>query len=767
MLPMQHEGRLNSAPWRSWLLHAATIAVLAIVLIHCVTPILPQVSFDVDPRGEQAAVPLTVIGPQGAAWLTVLGVFAAAFALTSHVLAGGTIAWGSVALASAGVAACVHHMQAHHDNMHRAGMWIGAVSLALAAKHLVRHERSARWIAAALVAMIVPLAIRSALYYWVEHRATVEMFLQNEQTFLQARGWAHGSPQHELYRRRLMFPDVTGAFGLSNVFGSVVAAMTAIAATLAISGVAARRKGIAVLAAASCACGVFIVYLTHSKGAVAALAAAAVLGVAIRLMRGRATRVLVVPALAIVLMAGACLAVVARAELLGPPATHEGERSLLFRYYYWQGALDVERGLSGRERMLGVGPGMFKAAYSQIKNPLNPEEVTSTHNVLIDLLVTLGIGGAAWAALLLLWLIQAGRAAAATAVPGLPEPARAPPSAGAPPAGRTIFWAVVLAGIVFGTQFAVQFYALLSPESFFGLCIGAAAFVVITASLAAERKKGSGAIIDHLSLSPHAIRLAMFVAAGALLIHNQIEMTFFNEGSAAIAFFLVAAAAMPMSESPPQAPQGIARQVRWAAPLAMLGLALAMCPLYAVPTTAYESHLARAAGRLRHNDVNAAVHHLDRAAETMPTAITPYRWKATLLIEAAQYMMQANKPAQAPQYIQQAVDVLRLGQTRAGESSSLLRLEAQTHQLAAAMFKQPVHLSLALSAWTRVVDQNPFSLQDIVRLADLLHEMQRHDAAKQWYERAMMISDQSYLDPAKQLTAEERSRIERLLEGTG
>jgi hypothetical protein len=83
------------------------------------------------------------------------------------------------------------------------------------------------------------------------------------------------------------------------------------------------------------------------------------------------------------------------------------------------------------------------------------------------------------------------------------------------------------------------------------------------------------------------------------------------------------------------------------------------------------------------------------------------------------------------------------------------------------MFKQPVHLSLALSAWTRVVDQNPFSLQDIVRLADLLHEMQRHDAAKQWYERAMMISDQSYLDPAKQLTAEERSRIERLLEGTG
>ena len=263
--------------WADHALLGCGVLVLAVVLVLMMVPMLPTLFFDTDPRANATGLPLTVLGPTHSVWLAVFSMGLCAVVMIMHHLAGRKVGWVSSLLVMAGMAVCWYHMGDGVESMHRSTLWAGAMALALAARHLADHDRIRRLFVASLLAMLVPMALQSILFVLVEHPATVSMFHETEDAFLQSRGWAKGSSQHLLYLRRLSFNDATGPFGLSNVYGSVLAALTLMG--MVVSGHVYRqwRATWAMIPLVCVVLGLATIYLTHSKGAVAVLAAGAII----------------------------------------------------------------------------------------------------------------------------------------------------------------------------------------------------------------------------------------------------------------------------------------------------------------------------------------------------------------------------------------------------------------------------------------------------------------------------------------------------------
>ncbi len=747
------------------------LGTLAVVLLGVVVPILPQVYWDVDPRSEQAASPLTILGPHVAVWLNVFSVLLAAAVMALHHLAGRRIAWFSTLLALGGIGVCLYHMPVHIDNLLKGSSWIGAIGLGLAGRHLAEDAKLRPYIVAALCAMVIPLTVKSLMYLWLEHPQTVSMFLENESSILKSRGWSEGSAQHVLYKRRLMFPDVTGSFGLSNVFGSIMAALSLLGAVITIN-VMRRWRAWAWVPALVVVGGLVCVYLTHSKGAAVALVAGVLLlGLAWAVHKTKYFKY-AFSVLAVLMMVGVIALVWARGAVMGPPpaSNPEGEKSLLFRYHYWQGAIRVAEDASPWVQKVGVGPGRFKQAYTQYKNPINPEEVTSTHNVFIDQIVMLGLGGIAWTLLLLIWLWRSGQLAArlqpvvpkkkspdttdqTTQKREINKPDHAPPTSPGSIADGTVLVALTLAVLVFGTQLLIQWEALLSPEGIGGLILGTIGFIVMMSVLSSPGW-----------LTERAMQLGLFAAAAVLLIHAQIEMTFFHEGAVAMAMFMVGIAAagpantrtMPkvLTPSKPPRPSGWL----WVMPLAMLAVAVQTTRLAAMPIAGHQAQMRQAAEQLRQKNYQGALDGLKQASLFIRTDPTLWRWRTVLSMEIAYAHQRRGNQRQAGQWFKLALGVLADAKKAGLDELSLMRLEAQLQERGAELLNQPGRRSLATSMWHKILLRNHHSLQDRLAYADLLWRMGRHADAAASYQQALHLSEQAYLDPAKQLSDKDAKR---------
>lgn len=722
------------------LLTVLAVAVLALVLVHCVVGVFPVVYWDVNPRSAAGATAATALGPASAAWFNVLSVAVAAAALAGHVAAGGRINATAVVLTFLGMAACAWHGSEHIEDLRRGSAWMAAAALALAGFHLAQHERPRRYFAAALVAMLVPFVLQAITYVYVEFPATVRHFEQNEREIIEGRGWELGSPQHVLFVRRLRSPDALGSFGLSNVFGSVAGALTLLATALAVGNAKAGRWRHAWLPLLAAVGGLVTVLLTHSKGAAVALMAGLPLLAWAWWAPAWGRRRHVLPTAALLLVVLAIGAVLARGAL-GPPKTHTGERSILFRYHYWLGATRALAARPVRDVVLGTGIKGFHRAYQVHKSPLNPEAVTSAHNVFVDDVVMLGLGGLAWSCLLIWWLWRGGVAAGAAYALGPHASAgrgRAPPDQPndrLEVRGTELLAAAVLAVALFGTQLAVEGRSLLTPVSFLVWSFGAIGFIAVFAFLATP------GWVDAAALT-----VGLFAAAALALLHGQIEMTFFQEDAVMVVFFVVAVAAAPGAAV--AATMGGAESVsepqstpirRWLAPALLAVLALGMIAGYAVGLTRQQLALKAGASALRAGQVDDALAKLDDAIRLLPTDPSPYIWRAKLLVEAPGGDVEALHTLDAAE--------------RAGLGDlSLLQLRAQLF----AYISDPPKLEQAVHAWQRVLEANPYGLQDHLQLADLYWHMNRHDDAGKIYRRCLLLDGQAYLDPAKQLTERQR-----------
>ena len=722
---------------RQWAVVAVALAVLVVILLPCLVRISPVHYFDQDPRGVPFEPQLIALGPTGAAWLHSATVALAGIAMVVSVMAGIRVRWFSTMAVAVGVGFCMVHMSnGPVEDLLQCGAWISAASLALAVLHLSQIDLARRWCVAGLVAVLFPMTIRTGWSYFYEHRMTLEHFRLHKKALLQSRGWEEGSAQHTLFQRRLENYEAVGTFDLANVYGSIVTALVVLAIALAIGLLLVRSRRYWVLVAPGAAiAGSFVLGLTNSRGAVIALGL--ILGLLlVWLSLCNRPRLFAVLVFATVLMASGI--VLLRGQL-GPPAESSGQLSLLFRYHYWQAAYRLLVHDLPESLLLGVGPTGFRQGYLWAKNPLNPEQVTAGHNVFVDYITMLGVGGWAFSAVLLGWL--GGAASCNVWRESSSELTRRLPL-------RTAaFGAFGLAAVLFGAQYIVHL-----PElTLAGWLLWIAALLAFGATAMA---------MVHLPVPVRWLRIGLVLAATSLLVHNQIEMSFFDLSAAPVVWCIVAMAA---GTAGIKSGCRLTGRLRFMVPAAAVVLSGVLYGFYVMPIRTHQAHLATAQESLRSGKRVGAIEALDQASKVVPGDQRTTRWQVYLRIEQAVELVRAGAPLRAEALLEQALRILDQAQRAVGPVSWIERLRSRVYEQGSAMLHEPKQLDLAVQAMGRVLDLSPYSLPDQLHVGDLWWDLGRQEAAKQAYRRVLKLNEDQYLDSAVQLPLDQLVRIKKRL----
>ncbi len=566
------------------------------------------------------AGPLTDLGPTALIVCDSLGIGLLLGTLAHRLLQRQRIHAALVALWLVGVIVAAVHAAAGQAAAPLAGAWIATVALALAALHLAADPLRKRIILGALVGLLIPLGLHAGHYYFIQHPQTVRSYEQNRHEFLRHRGWTPGSVEQRQFETRLYQREASGRFGLANVFGCVAGSLTLAAVGLALA--ARRDRALLALAVAAAALGALALALSMSKGAIAATLAVA-LALAIAWAAARAVRAgpWTLRLAAFALVAAAAVAVIARVGLLGVPDSPDAERSLLFRGFYWQAALRM----LADHPLIGVGPGAFQQHYAVLKNPLSPEDVAAAHNVVLNWIAALGVGGLAWAAVLFAALARA---------------ARSPhPDAGTPPderrhAARLAVLAVLLPTLV---QYVVQYPELWLDTAaiLLGGAVAMAAVIILT---------------TRATLDPRPLALGLLAAATLALAHSQIDMAFTYAASAPILGVLVGLAAADPTPPPTARPRvdRLAVGLVLAASVAWPALAATRPPFVPAGQRAWQRVHALATQRTVQPDALLAAldHWLDTAPHSAPSHL-----------HAADIAWRVGRPDTARRWYRRALDL--------------------------------------------------------------------------------------------------------------
>lgn len=534
------------SPMARW----STILIVAVATIRCTVAIVPQVRFDTDPAVN--AVPYVGLGPAGSFALDLLLLVASALAFTAEVRAGRRVRGWLVALAALPAISVVWHGQSDAIDLFRGSTWVAAAIAAVAAMHLARDPGHRRLLIAGAVATLALLAIRGAEQVLIEHAETVRSFEANKAQFFAERGWDPLGAAARSYERRLRQPEAGGWFGLANVFSAAMAFGVVYCAGLSTGRWRAARaagdeRGRIALMPALLLLGCAALLLANgSKGAVVATG----LGLmAWAIGNSRVGRFAPMVGVAMLLLAAAAPAL--RGLL---PESFAGERSLLFRAQYLDGALRA----IAESMPWGVGPDGFQDAYVRLKSPRSPEDVQSAHAMAIDWLVTLGPLALGWCWLAVAALWRGGRSLAERAAAVPPDAPQASVLAVATMIGTATILVGALAEmpIVSGWWVIVRITALV-------------AYVCTFASIAGCADGRNG-------------RLALWAATIALLAQAQIEMVFFMPGLCVWAAIVVGA--MAASEGATEsaiesiAPRRMAFSSLWPAAVASIVVAFGLVP---------------------------------------------------------------------------------------------------------------------------------------------------------------------------------------------
>ena len=732
---MSVERRTPQEPWlrRHWpaLLGAA---LGALVCLRALVAFTDQPWFDVDPVSDPGR--FAGLGPAGslridAAMAVVSGLMLLAFAgRAAALLAAGALAVTVLRLGS-------------ESNLGALGWrgwdWIGAWTACAAAVAVARNPRQqARLAWSALVATLLAVCAlwlaRGAWQWFREHPSTVEYFHTqgHDQAFFRERGWDPQGPQALGYARRLEQREMTGWFGLANIFAGVLAV-----AAVALAGVPRERgrDGMSwgVLAAACAAA----VLANGSKGAVVALAIGFAAVAALRWMRPRPASLAAASVGAVALSA---LAPWLRSVVFA--GAMPGERSLLFRWHYHQTAWKawLER------PWMGTGPEGFRDASARLRPPDAVEIVQSAHAAFADWVAQLGVGGLVWIAAALAVLVWAARGAALE-----PTPLPAPPARDG--------WAqrITLGAVAFAmlASLAAEWHTLdeagLLARLVGGAAWGAAA-VTLLPRLWSARSCGA-----HL----------LFPAALVALCHAQVEMTLWNPGSAAWLLVVLGAAVPPHALDPQSAemsapPRRLPRAVAGCAAL----LVAVACALGAAAAQRTEDALEAAATRLVRETAATSGVAPAQARRNAAEALRPY----SRLLSSDQWLRAAaisgvGSPAGRADLARAAEDAddaathgpgrvfaSRLDALHAAALAWEVRaLASQSREDRAAALQRALAVTAfdlrAASAW--------------LRAARMAQALQRPDAAT--YARLAVTADDSFgLDPLARLAPRDRAQAEAL-----
>lgn len=366
-------------------------------------------------------------------------------------------------------------------------------------------------IAALTLSFSALLVIVGAYEMLVIHPATIASYEQTRDSFLASRGWSEGSFEMLVYERRLYQAEPIVWFGLTNVFASFCGAC---ASGLFVIGWRMRSErrfsSLMYLAGAVSLIGLV---LTGAKGGFGAF----VLGLGLVVLAQRIPK-WKIAGNALVMM---CLLVMAGLVGRGLIGEGLGERSLFFRWQYMVGSVRMYIA----NWLTGVGPGHFQDAYAVYKPALSPENVSSPHNLPMNLIATLGLGGVA--------LVLMGIATLIKIRPGIESNAMT----GQVDRRRLVQLALIIVAIA--SVVSIRFGL---PAMDTNLLL----VQVIASIVWAGVVHGVVRQADHRN----AIQWGMFAAGSVLAIHSIIEVTASWYVSGVLAALMVGASCTEVSSKP-------------------------------------------------------------------------------------------------------------------------------------------------------------------------------------------------------------------------
>jgi O-antigen ligase len=259
--------------------------------------------------------------------------------------------------------------------------WIALAIGFFLARQLITTTREARAVMGAMIALAAALSVYGLFQQFYELPMTRQEYLENPDAMLRSSGmwYEPGSPERELFERRLETAGPLGTFSLSNSLAAFLAPWFVVLCGLVFDATSGRKRLIFV-AAAIAAC----LLLTKSRsGCLAAAMGLAVVAFAHYATKYRASRkIYLIAAVCAITLISAALTV----GLLVPQAYSKAAASLGYRLQYWQStAMMIED-----HPWLGCGPGNFQNAYTKYKLPEASEEIADPHNFLLEIWATSG-----------------------------------------------------------------------------------------------------------------------------------------------------------------------------------------------------------------------------------------------------------------------------------------------------------------------------------------------------------------------------------------
>ncbi|MBM4107599.1 MAG: hypothetical protein FJ255_02115 [Phycisphaerae bacterium] len=764
-------------------------AARAVGLAPCVVVpgLLALTTYDPFPGwGTDPAIlpsPIMGIGPAGLTQSGVIMVLGLAVYVLGCAVDGRRFSLWQFVLFVVGAAAAFGHVAVRQtitvENIALGSAWTGAMAAGLTVAHAGGDPTCRRLIAAALAGVVAAMVVKGGVQVLVEHPNTVAEYRATREAFLASQGWEPGSAMAAAFERRLFQPEATGWFGLANVYSTFAAWGVVFAAGLTAGAWSDRSaRGLAWIGVVLLAAIAGLAMGGAKGGYAAAVGGVAIVALAWR----RRSRAGAGPgSWPLVVGLGAVAAPLAAVWLRGLVGERVGELSLLFRWFYMEGAARI----IVEHPLMGVGPAGFKDAYLLAKPALSPEEVTSPHSVLFDWVACLGVGGLAWVALLGAWALRAGRNALASGASPDGSPARDDRAESRLRVALLAGWAVVV-------LFAVgQESGGVGPEALLARVAGAAAGIGVGMWVLRGRAPLTWVVAP---------------AALAVIAHAQVEMTAAHPTAAALLMVAIGlgagSVAGPRRDRAPTWPAALGAALLVGAVNAMQVRAVEVrrwqagvesaSRLIAEPTDLLRR--LSLAGGPGGEPVSAVVRDAQALGPSAPSE--PRRlaeWvdaERTRRLGAARGMMVNRLSRQTIDHFEtlRAASRLALIESRAaaatGESPHSMHLRTEASSTAvtgtelfpassqawawlATVRAEAGGGASVIGALQRAAALDPHGLTIKVRLADACAKAGLSIEAEAWAWRALEADRNLRLDPLRRLSDLERARLERMASPAG
>jgi hypothetical protein len=735
--------------WWDRMRWSGVAVILGIIGVRMVTEHARIPWWDVDPL--VSPIPETRITPALSMVLDAVVMVAAALVVWAESVRGrrvGAVVWVGVLIGCAGVLAHGYVLTPFGGSTQLRGdtraltigaTWASAVAGACALWMAFRDARVRGLVAGVLIGAAAPVVAVGAVQVFVEHAATVRMFDADPVGSLASAGIAPGSPGAASFERRLRQPEATGAFGLANVFGTVVAASAAFWVVMGFGAWRARwGRGMAI-GAVGVGASVVGLWLSGSKGAaVAGVFGVGLVGAIAMLARVRGSRAWMGRVLGVMAILVPLGAVVAR----GAVGERIGELSLLFRWHYLQASARI----IGEYPWFGVGPGNFKGAYLVAKNPLNPEQVESPHSVALDWVSTVGVFGWAWVLVLVcaagaigvgLW--KRFTAEHAEIAEQEREGSRDRGIKGSREGGRegsreegsgARLLPVVVPVLAVSVSMWIGREAM-GPERALAMAVGVAVWVMVALWVArASARMGKW------------VAVAGACAGLVALAHGQIEVTPVMAGSAG---WWAAVVGMGVGARSPDD----GRKNRGGFWIGFALLLLGMGVVTASELSRWERELHRAWVRVGAGDIDEAKRRLGAAFRLQPEFLS-------VVSELVRLDGMGATPGRTGHQIGASLVEMYPG-----------RVEVWTIAARGRLGHQPPMVEGGIVALSRAIALDPWSVVLAVRLAELSAETNDRTESARWARKALENDEWLRLDPVVRMDGATRGRMEALATGGG